>query len=875
MIRQNNQLRNALGFIFLCACVLLCGKDVPEVSLSPEVVTVGSTVTLTVRSSGKPASLQNQPDIAGITWLRGTQQSSSMSTVNGKTTRSTSISYRLMPLEAKTYQIPPLTIKWGNQTFKTEPMELKVLDASAASAQQSQKAENTKSDAGIPLDEAVYSTITVLSDKKTFYIGEEVPVEIKVFTLNGVRMQMNDYPQIEAGDKANIVFHDYSKVNRENPTFDAVTQERQQINGRNYQVFLFRTAFRALSSGTFPLTVKTPVSVIQRQQKRASSFFDDDFFGGFSMRDAQEKMLICKAPELTFKPLPPAPKGISFCGLVGTWQTRISLDGEKYEVGTPLTLKYSFNGKGTLETLSAPTVNLPGFRVYPPEIEKAANGKRAEIRYLLIPTQTGDTSLNVDVATFSPAAGEYINTDFSRNLTIAASSSPLAAPQNVVVGAAESPAPTDNPEVQPKPANQGTLYLHKLSPGVSLPLKFNAMVWGAVLLILGLAFYLFTFLIFARSKAMENDPALRRRLDARKQKGALLKQLKETLPDEICAKVAPDLNEYLNDMLNLPPGATLSDAAGTVRKEFPEFADLLSKLAEASWMPNLKESFDSEFKSKLIRALSKFSMIAILLVAGLPAMLQAEDQSNDSTTIRPVSADAGPMKIVTTPASEEEAMTAYDSGKFAEALKFYSSKLDLAKPSPAILYNMGNCLYQMGDYAKALVCYERALRLQPRGSDILENLNLTRRKLFLPERYRIEAPADAIPYLRDMLRTDEWIVFGAFGVLLILVAFGLRNLNLGKVICRTVGGIGIGIVILSVAALFWQDQTSYSEKYAIVTVRNAPLYSLPSDQSGKPLMRLKAGEEVSVEEKRLDWLRIRVGDTEGWIRTQDLEPLWE
>lgn len=59
---------------------------------------------------------------------------------------------------------------------------------------------------------------------------------------------------------------------------------------------------------------------------------------------------------------------------------------------------------------------------------------------------------------------------------------------------------------------------------------------------------------------------------------------------------------------------------------------------------------------------------------------------------------------------------------------------------------MGNCLYKLGDLPRALICYERASRLAPRDSDILENLNLVRRKLGLPEKYLIASPADIPPY---------------------------------------------------------------------------------------------------------------------------------
>ena len=39
-------------------------------------------------------------------------------------------------------------------------------------------------------------------------------------------------------------------------------------------------------------------------------------------------------------------------------------------------------------------------------------------------------------------------------------------------------------------------------------------------------------------------------------------------------------------------------------------------------------------------------------------------------------------------------------------------------------------------------------------------------------------------------------------------------------------------------------------------------------------MKLKAGEELVIGEKRMNWVRIRSGNTEGWVPAQDVTSLW-
>lgn len=223
--------------------------------------------------------------------------------------------------------------------------------------------------------------------------------------------------------------------------------------------------------------------------------------------------------------------------------------------------------------------------------------------------------------------------------------------------------------------------------------------------------------------------------------------------------------------------------------------------------------------------------------------------------------------------SGDAALTAYDSGDFRRALEIYSEEMkSKTEVSPSLLYDMGNCYYQMGELPRALVCYERAARLAPRNSDIQENLNLTRRKLLLGEKYRVESPADLLVWIRDIFRIDEWILAAAIGFSLFLIALGVRSrFRYGW---RMTAGLGLLLLAVSLTAALTQDAVLYSGRQAIVVRRNAPVYSLPSDRPSAVQSRLKEGREVNVEETRLGWARIRDGGEEGWVREGDIQPLW-
>lgn len=81
---------------------------------------------------------------------------------------------------------------------------------------------------------------------------------------------------------------------------------------------------------------------------------------------------------------------------------------------------------------------------------------------------------------------------------------------------------------------------------------------------------------------------------------------------------------------------------------------------------------------------------------------------------------------------------------------------------------------------------------------------------------------------------------------------------------------------LSFMAVMVQNSTSYDARSAVMLTRNAALHALPSAQSPRLTeINLQPGEEVVIEEARQNWVRIRAGAAEGWVRKSDVRRLWD
>ena len=142
-----------------------------------------------------------------------------------------------------------------------------------------------------------------------------------------------------------------------------------------------------------------------------------------------------------------------------------------------------------------------------------------------------------------------------------------------------------------------------------------------------------------------------------------------------------------------------------------------------------------------------------------------------------------------------------------------------------------------------------------------------------PELGRVGSPGDILPYLRDSLRPDEWLFVLFGGVSLILIAAGTALLGYGRVF-RILLIAGVLLILLPGAAYLSQRSTRYDPDFALVVTGGLPVYSLPSDQAGKVEMKLHAGEEVQIAERRMNWVRVRAGAAEGWVHAGDVVSLW-
>jgi tetratricopeptide (TPR) repeat protein len=810
------------------------------VEVRPQTVFVGEPAQLVITSDVAYAEPERLPDVDGIEWLDGVSRSSQTTIINLQASQTYAAAYPFRATREGRLDLPAFKVRLKQAEATTKP-----LTVHAARRQFIVEGKDATRRTAT-LEELLFLRVRLLGDRREFYVGEEIPLEITAHTIAGLAVDFL-YPGIQmAPDGADSVFRDLAGLNDYSRTFTPYEQGHETIGKETFRIHRCRAWLRPLSAGRIAGTValETTISIpVQENRRRAQDPFFDSFFQPFPRHQQHAHELTAALPDATVRPLPKPPGGVDFLGLVGEWQVEVDAGQAAGRVGEPFTLRIKVAGQGTAETLAAPTLDLPGCRIFPPEITRGERGlgdtDTAEIRYAVIPLQAGPLPVNLRLATFAPVPGEYRETSWRQILSVA----PGEASGAVVATNGDAPPATARPS---RERADGLLYLKRQTGGgVHLPLWRNQLVPLVVLLLGGLAVLALAEARAWQARRLAQDPALRRRHAARRRRPRLLRRLRRAGPDEMPAVIRDDVLPFLQDHLGLPPGSGITEIAARV--DDPDLATALRDADSGAYLPGTASP--AEIRDVLLRTLAR---LGVAVLTGVTLL-----------GLAPLRAEAA-----------ENPFAAYDEGRFAEAAETFAARLDPRRPDPGLLYNLGNCRYQQGDLANALVLFERARRLAPRDSDIRENLNHVRRRLMLPEVGRSGHPLDLAADLRDHLRPDEWLLLAAAAWAALGLVLAVRR-RLASHAWQTAAALLCLLLVLSLAAAAAQRATTYHPAQAVVLERGAPVHVLPSPSSREAEARLYPGEPVRIVETREDgWQRIRGEAGEGWIQGHVVAPLW-
>ena len=182
--------------------------------------------------------------------------------------------------------------------------------------------------------------------------------------------------------------------------------------------------------------------------------------------------------------------------------------------------------------------------------------------------------------------------------------------------------------------------------------------------------------------------------------------------------------------------------------------------------------------------------------------------------------------------------SAYIKEDYAAAIQIYEALLKNGEASE-VYYNLGNSYYKIGEIAKAVLNYERALLLQPGNSDIRANLEVARAKTI----DKVEPTPEVFS------KQIMWKKIGFISGIIFLIITVCSNLFASQ-----------------------QKENLVNRNEAIVMNPSVTVRSTPSE-SGTSLFILHEGRKVNVKDNSMkEWKEIHLEDGKvGWVPASAIE----
>lgn len=342
-----------LTYLFLVISLVSSAAAVSfTAKLSHTTVEVGQRfqLTFTINSNG---SQFVAPNFGKLRMLSGPNQSQSTQIINGKYSRTTSISYIFIAQEAGNVTINPASIKVGKELLKTKPLQLKVLAQNSNGANAQRNKQNQRKTEGKQISD--YTFMRAIVNKRTAYVGESVTVTFKIYSQLPIKqfLGMEKNPALSGFWQQEI--GDHKDLSLKEEVIDNVRYQTLEIQ----KLLLYPQRSGELTID--PMSVKLGVQV---QTKKARSFFEQ-MMGSYEVKEAITQS---KPITLTVKNLPKNGKPINFSGAVGKYSMQMSSNKDSVESNEAIDIKVVINGTGNIPLINAPDLNFPNdFEVYDPE----------------------------------------------------------------------------------------------------------------------------------------------------------------------------------------------------------------------------------------------------------------------------------------------------------------------------------------------------------------------------------------------------------------------------------------------------------------------------------------------------------------------------
>lgn len=662
------------------------------------------------------------------------------------------------------------------------------------------------------LDTLAPVQVRALVFPETVYVGQQATYQVAAFFARAVRDRVRR-PEFFAPEMRGMLAY-------ESPSdLPAYTVSSR---GKSFEAFVYQRAIFPVAAGRFTI----PSARLTYALPLTPSFFSRD-----ESYEARSDSIVVVAidPPVEGRPL-------DYQGAVGALSIAADLDTGRARVGDPLLLRVRVAGVGNVKLLPRPALRVPWASVVPADERVTVTTDRDTVRgakefeWVLTPTRPGMRTLPpVRYWYFDPWTESY-------QLAEAAPDSVFVAPGTL---ASADTGTTEVPPLTIRETYRGAL---------PLPPHERREFW----LLLGLAPLPATLRRLTSRRRARTRPALVSR-DLR----ALARQRRPVpagpLRRAMVRALADRLNVSATTLSSNGALARVARRAGVSTAVAHEADLLLAELDRAAFggaPPGGKDhakrawriyrDVDREARSRdsLRGTVTALLLGAMLVVTAHGAI------AGQSTALDPAHRFA-------------VGVADYRAGRYADAAREFGAAATAEPRAPDAWMNYGSASWQAADTARAVVGWQRALRLEPLATDAREALVL----VDLPVDESLgdvpPLPVAGLALVSASLWCLAWL----------LVALRIRRPGATAL---ALGGISLSVALAAVA---FTAHAAVTGRGLMVMDATGALRMLPALAAEYGAVA-RVGEVARIEERRGDWTRVALaGAREGWVEHALLVPL--
>jgi len=838
-------------------------------------------ITFSIEGEGKPSDFSwTCSNDFQLVWGPQKGFSSSTSIVNGKVSSSSTSTYTyiLMAKSAGSFTLPAATAKLKGNMISSSTISIEVVSGGSSGSQQGQQQSGGSAAQQGQQQGGQVSSVS----------GDDIYMRLHLSSTSAVVGQPIN-ATIKLYQRVDIAGFDDAKF----PSFNGFWSQditpqgdihftREKVGNQIYNTAVIRK-YVIIPQASGDLTID-PSELICRVYQKVASRGNSIFDGFFDDYTTVRKRVTTPAAKIHVSPLP-AGAPASFGGGVGEFKISAKVSRDSLATHEAASLTVTISGRGNVSLLEAPKVNFPpDVEVYDTKatenIDKASGSVSGSKTYEFpfIPRSHGDFEIEpIKYTYYDIAKGKYVTLETE------------AIPFHVVRGNESEASVSSTGITVPGVSKKGVKnlgedvrYIYTKDTNLASKGDFFAgsgLFWAIAAILAAAAAAIWASLrkIAARRADVAGTKTRKATKMAMKRLKLSESFLKQNLSTAFYEELHKALLGFISDKLSMPAGDLSKDnisealTAGGVNPDvvasFIEVIDAceFARYAPASDHEAMQAHFDKAVEAiSLIDSSMKKKTSTKGTVAVIATLLM----------LLPLSANAQQADYADS--LWNKANKAYADGMWTEALEAWHAIDEAGLQSPELYYNIGNAWYKSESYAKAILYYERALKLDPSYSDARYNLEVA--KAFVQD--------DIEPVPEFVLKTwwrnfcyvtdsTTWSI-----VALLLFALTLAMVLLFLLAPRSAGKkvgffTGIAALILTLVALDFslvQKRDYFKTDKAVVMKPVAPVKSSPSADSSSDLFILHEGTKVQILDNVAEWTNIELADgRQGWIRTESIE----